>query len=188
MVAIFASCSNDANGASDDNKDKGVIVTIRLDRATMTRVMGDPNATDANSYRYDTKIDKVGFLIFDAAGNLVTRHNDVFEENKVYRFSTTDDAHEMYIVTNVDANILREVNKITDLTNKAIISLKENDYSAIPMIGQTIACTCGCEKHQREHSFGRIVHSKRDLRLPCQRQACFARWRIGNTMGRIFLF
>ena len=138
MVAIFASCSNDANGASDDNKDKGVIVTIRLDRATMTRVMGDPNATDANSMRLDSKIEKVGFLIFDAAGNLVTRHNDVFEENKVYRFSTTDDAHEMYIVTNVDANILREVNVKNDLTNKAIVSLKENDYSAIPMIGRVI--------------------------------------------------
>ena len=138
MVAIFASCSNDANGASDDNKDKGVVVTIRLDRATMSRVMGDPNATDANSYRYDTKIDKVAFLIFDAAGNLITSHYDVFEENKVYRFSTTDAAHEMYIVTNVDANILREVNIKNDLTNKAIVSLKENDYSAIPMIGRVI--------------------------------------------------
>ena len=189
MVAIFASCSNDA-GASDENKDKGVIVTIRLDRATMSRVMGDPNATDANSYRYDSKIEKVGFLIFDAAGNLVTRHNDVFEENKVYRFSTTDDAHEMYIVTNVDANILREVNVKNDLTNKAIVSLKENDYSAIPMIGRVIISITENEfnANVREHSFGRIVHSKRDLRLPCQRQACFARWRIGNTMGRIFLF
>ena len=137
MVAIFASCSNDA-GASDENKDKGVVVTIRLDRATMSRVMGDPNVTDANSYRYDTKIDKVAFLIFDAAGNLITSHYDVFEENKVYRFSTTDDAHEMYIVTNVDANILREVNIKNDLTSKAIISLKENDYSAIPMIGRVI--------------------------------------------------
>lgn len=144
MVAIFASCSKDV-ASSEETGNKGVIITIRLDRATMARVMGDPNATDETSLRYDTKIEKVGFLIFNAAGELVTRHSEAYVEGKEYRFSTTDDAYEMLIVANVDANILREINSKDELTNKSIVSLKATDYSAIPMIGRVIISITGNE-------------------------------------------
>ena len=162
MAAVLASCSKDANiESSVEKENKDVVISVRLDRAEMTRVMGDPNATDDSEQRFDTKVSSLSFLVFDGSGTLITLHNDTYIEGKTYRFHTTTDANEMLILANIPSNIIHAINSKGDLINNGILSLNADQYSAIPMVGNTpISIT---EQNNEENPFTQAISMKRLL-------------------------
>lgn len=158
MAAGLASCSNDVT-SSVEKKNKDVVISVRLDRAEMSRVMGDPNATDEDSHSIDAKVSSLSFLVFDEIGTLITLHNDTYVEGKTYRFNTTTAANEMLILANIPSNIIHSINSKYDLVNNGILSLDADQYSAIPMVGNTsISIT---EQMDNENPFTQAISLKR---------------------------